>query len=357
MRILDLSHYPFFRQSRFGFYQLVYIRPTQICPARCRHCSARAKPGAGSTASLEMLAGWVPAVVSIPGIKWVGLEGGEPFCVLQQLNLILELAHKNGISTSVVTNAYWATDELKATRILQSLPRINFLVISADEFHEEYIPLQRVIAAYKAAKSQVDYLAVQTCVGPDYPQFMARFQEQAGEELWESIDIIESPLAFIGRARESGIMERPLPVSELPDGSCLFLGTPVLRENGEFIACCQQEVVLSSHPTIFHMGNLDASGAERFKSYVSSDVYFQTLRVFGPKAIAEAALKFNWGWRPRRYQRDNLCELCMDLSGNKQVVDGFRDTFNTPEYRKKLALGRSLIFAEQLSTILQEVVK
>ena len=354
MNILDPMQSPDLRSLRLGFYKLVYIRPTQLCPARCRHCSARAEPGAGLTTSLEQLSEWVPSIASLPGLEWIGVEGGEPFFVLPQLCSILQAADACGVSASVVTNAYWAVDGRRAEDILSSLPRIQLMIISADEFHAEHIPLGRVVHAVRAARGFVDRVAVQTCAGPGYPRFLASFREEAGEELWKRLEIIEAPLAFVGRATESGIMARPESSAELPDAACFFLGTPVVREDGAFIACCQQDVVLSPRPTIFHLGNIKDAGAANFKTRVDADIYFQTLRVFGPKAIAEAALKHDWGWRPRTYLRDHNCDLCMDLAAHPRVVDGFRKVFDTPEYWRKLALGRSVIYGEPLSELLGE---
>jgi hypothetical protein len=158
--------------------------------------------------------------------------------------------------------------------------------------------------------------------------------------------VIETHLQYIGRAQETGIMDRPEYDGELPDAPCIFLGTPVLREDGQFIACCQQDAVLSDPPNVYHLGNLKESSPLDLKAFVDEDVYFQTLRIFGPKAIAQAALKFGWNWTPRAYQRDNICDLCSHLTSNRQVVEGFRHRFNTTEYKRKLMLGRSVLYSE-----------
>jgi hypothetical protein len=346
MRIEELVRQTQFRSLRYGFYKLVYIRPTQLCPANCRHCSARAGPGAGRTADLDDLREWVPSIVSLPGIEWIGIEGGEVFAVMPQLKVILQTAQEYGIYTSVVTNAYWATDERQAREVLGRVPRINFLVISADQFHEEFIPLERVITALKVGLEFADRVAVQICIGDEDPPYTSRLFDQAGSELFDCIYVIETQLQYIGRARETGIMDRPECDGELPDFPCIFLGTPVLREDGQFVACCQQDSVLSSPPNFYHLGNLKESSPLDLKAFVDEDVYFQTLRVFGPKAIARAALKFGWGWTPRTYQRDNICDLCSHLTSNRQVVEGFRRRFNTAEYKRKLMLGRSVLYSE-----------
>jgi hypothetical protein len=346
MNILDPLQAPGLRSLRFGFYRLVYIRPTQVCPARCRHCSARAEPGLGDTPSLERLAPWVQSVLAVPGVEWIGIEGGEPFAALPQLRFVLRAARDRGVSTSVVTNAYWAADERRAGKTLDALPRIQLLIVSADEFHEEFIPLRRIVHLLRAARGRVDRLAVQTCVGPGYAQFLERFRGEAGEELWEGLEMIEAPLAYLGRAKDDGIMEAPRASKEYPDAPCLFLGTPVMREDGVFVACCQQEVVLDRRPAFYHLGSLTEKTAAEFKAFVDADVFFQTLRVFGPGAVAAAAERHDWGWTPRTYQQDNPCDLCQDLTAHPRVIEGFRKASDTPEYRNRLALIRSVLYEE-----------
>jgi len=351
MNIIDWIQRSELRRLRYGFYKLIYIRPTAFCPASCRHCSARSGPSVQRTSNVEMLKKWVSSVISLPGVEWVGMEGGEPFAVPTQLELILRMAHQAGIATSVLTNAFWAIDMQRAREVLEKLPKIDFLIISADEFHEEYIPLSRVVVALRAAREYVIRLGVQICVGPGYPAFRERFERLAGNDLLASIDIIETPLQYIGRAKESGIMGDPEYVNELPEGACLFLGTPVLREDGIFVACCQQEAVLEKRPNLFQLGNLDKHNAQEFKDLVDTDVYFQTLRVFGPKMIAETAIQYHWGWEPRPYLKGYDCDLCMHLASHPKVVEGFRHALDTPEHRKKLALGRSVIYNEPLSNV------
>jgi hypothetical protein len=276
-----------------------------------------------------MLEDWVSSITALPGIEWIGVEGGEPFAAPAQLEVILRIAKERGVSTSVLTNAYWAKDERRAREVLKKYPKIDFLIISADEFHEEYIPLSSVVTALRAARDHVERLGVQICTGPI-----------------ESIDIIKTPLQYIGRAQETDIMNQPEVSTQLPEAICHFLGTPVLREDGILVACCQQDAVLSRQRNLFQLGNLIDYDAEELMARVESDIYFQTLRVFGPKKIAKMAMSNSWGWEPKAYQRGNVCELCMHLASNPKVVDGFRETFDTPQYRAALKVGRSILFDE-----------
>jgi len=330
---------------RFGFYKLIYIRPTQFCPLSCRHCCGSFGFDKKDTATTEDLRKWVHSVGTTECVEWIGIEGGEPFAVLSELRVLLSNAQEYGLSTGVLTSAFWALNDREAKNILSKIPLISFLVISADEFHEEFVPLARIAYALEAGLERGSAVGLQICKGPNYEAFMERLHFELGENLLNQVDILITPLQYIGRARNlvsfSGELEK-----SLPEGRCLFLGTPVIREDGAFVACCQQEVVLNDVPVLFHLGNMNSKSIIDFMSYVDSDVFLQTLRVYGPKFIAQKAVEHRWNWQPAEYRFDNICELCINLTLNPQVVESFRNHYDNPEYRHEIALARLACYGE-----------
>ena len=342
IQISDLRH------LRYGFYKLIYIRPTQLCPAKCRHCSANSGPDVGKSAPINILQHWVRSICEIEQLEWIGVEGGEPFVALPQLRLILDIANSFGKKTSVLTNAIWAENMHIAELVIKKLPRISYLLISADEFHQEFIPLERVINALKIGREYCDRIGVQLCVGPGYSAFLQQFLAYAGDEITPDVDLIETPLQYVGRAKSTGCAPTPEFTQTLPEGPCIFLGTPVVRENGSFVACCQQDVVLGNDPDMFHLGNLTNFTARELMAKVDSDIYLQTLRIFGPSFIANVAQENGWNWKPKEYVCGLICDLCCDLANHPDVVEKFRNTYNSPNYLASLTLGRHLLYDEKL---------
>ena len=331
---------------RHGFYKLVYVRSTRRCPLQCRHCCASSGPSAGIGARPEQLRRWAESIGKLEAAVCMGIEGGEPFVALDALRAALDAASRAGLSTAVLTSAFWADDPHAATRILRSLPRISSLIISADEFHEEFVPLSTVAHAIEVGLEHADHVGIQICLGGDKDAFMERLHDEIGEDLLSETDILMTILQYTGRATTTGVAERPAEVEGLPEGRCPFLGTPVIREDGVFVACCHQEVVLGDGPALLHLGNVDEMDVAEFMAQVDSDVYLQTLRVYGPKAIALEAMEKGWGWRPRAYREGDICDLCRDLTARPELVARFQREHGDPDYRRELALARLMAYSE-----------
>jgi radical SAM protein with 4Fe4S-binding SPASM domain len=87
--------------------------------------------------------------------RWISFTGGEPFLVYSLLSSLIEHTLKRGLLSEVVTNCNWATTRKKALELLPPLKDsgLNALNISVDDFHQEFIPLERVRNCYEVAKS------------------------------------------------------------------------------------------------------------------------------------------------------------------------------------------------------------
>lgn len=331
---------------RYGFYKLVYITPTRFCPSRCRHCCIDAGPEQTLTASADELRRWVRSVGDAGPVEWLGIQGGEPFAIVDELRAMLEAARDAKLPAAVVTNGGWATSPRAARDVLGSLPRISLLVVSADEFHEEFVPLRSVRHALEAGLACAERTEMQICEGPGHAAFMARLEEAVGRDLLSQAPITLAELGCTGRAAASGVASPPERTEEWPQGRCLFLGTPVIREDGTFVACCQPDVVTGDGPSPLRLGRMSDGSVARFLEQVDRDVYLQTLRVYGPRAVAVEASAHDWGWAPRRYARGIVCDLCRHLAACPGVFRAFRERHDNAEYRRELALARLAAYGE-----------
>jgi hypothetical protein len=335
-----------FLALRFSFFKVVNIQLTKRCPLKCRHCAVDAPAGMLAAADPVHLRRWVAGVSKAGPVEWLSVSGGEPFAAMTELAALLEAATEHGLSTQVATSGYWAGSARAARDTLLNIPAISFLIVSTDEFHEEFVPLPTVVRAIEAGLALAGHVGVQITIGPDHDAFMKRLHDRMGAEFLRQVDIIEVPLRWSGRARSTGVAQAPARDTRLPEGYCLMLGAPVIREDGALVACCHSEVVQGREQTALCLGNLKERTLAAYMARVDSDVYLQTLRVYGPQAIAREATGQNWRWRPRRYEAENICDLCRDLAANPQVIEGFRSLHDTPQYRRELALMRLVRYGE-----------
>ena len=322
------------------------MRPTQICPLKCDHCSANSGPDTGQTASVDELRCWVKSVCKTKKVEWIAIEGGEPFAVPKQLHTLLQVVNECCISSAVLTSGFWAQSLRRAERVLANLPSISLLMLSVDEFHQRQIPIQFIGNAIEAGLKYANKVIIQICIQPDDESFLSYIKKELGVRLYSQIGIITVPLQPSGRALTTGVMPEPEITTQILDYPCLFLGTPVVREDGVFVACCQQDVVLRDNPSLFHFGNLNEQSAEELMNRIDADPYIQTLRVFGPHRIAELAIEHNWGWKPKSYRKNNICDVCRDLSSHHGVVKGFYKLSASKHYKRLLAASRLILYGE-----------
>ena len=202
------------------------------------------------------------------------------------------------------------------------------------------------ITSAKAQARELAEIGITMFIEHGNLNYCQQLYDELGPDLLAQVDIMMTPLQYVGRARSTGVADAPGLSEELPEGPCAFLGTPVLREDGMLVACCQQDVVLADDHELLHLANLSARSVAELMAQVEDDVYLQTLRVYGPKYIAELAMGRDWGWEPRPYARDHICDLCLHLAAHPGLIKAFRVEHDTPEYRRELALARLALYGE-----------
>jgi hypothetical protein len=127
---------------------------TYQCNIECRHCGPLCGPSDKEWMTLDEMKDLIQQAGAL-GAKNVVFTGGEPTLLGPRLNDLLEYARTDiGIgSCRIVTNAAWAKSYDRAKELLRGwkdsgLDEVN---ISCGEFHLEFVPLEHVANAYRAA--------------------------------------------------------------------------------------------------------------------------------------------------------------------------------------------------------------
>lgn len=125
---------------------------TYWCNAKCAFCYVYSAPDRGGKMSaVDAVAFWrgllAQATCGGRGMR-IHLAGGEPFGDWPQLLSIVRAARDAGLPPleKIETNAYWAIDDNLIRARLEQLDAfgVEMLHISADAYHQEFIPLDRV---------------------------------------------------------------------------------------------------------------------------------------------------------------------------------------------------------------------
>lgn len=132
---------------------------TWWCNARCASCYLSCGPGRRGWMDVDDAVRWWGelAAASPHGCR-VHLSGGEPFGDYPRLIEICRRAAREvppdaGPLEKIETNAFWCTDEAVVRRRLSELDAAGMgkLVISADPYHQQYVPIERCRLAARIA--------------------------------------------------------------------------------------------------------------------------------------------------------------------------------------------------------------
>jgi len=130
---------------------------TYWCNARCASCYVCSSPRAGGDMTVDRgLALWRGLQdASAHGCR-IHIGGGEPFGRWDTLIELARAARREGLGplAAVETNGFWATDERIVRERVAALAGAGMarLVVSADPYHQQYVPIERVRLAARVAR-------------------------------------------------------------------------------------------------------------------------------------------------------------------------------------------------------------
>lgn len=201
---------------------------TYWCNARCASCYMNCSPRESIRGQMSVdaaLAIWRGLVEASPHGCRIHLSGGEPFGDWERLIQLCRRAHdegflgalgKQGPLASIETNAFWAVDEQVVRERITDLNQAGMgkLVISADPYHQQFVPIQRCILAARVATEILGLDRVQVrwrdCLEEGRPGTGARTREESFAQY-----------AKKGRERLNGraadMLAKYLPLKDLAD--------------------------------------------------------------------------------------------------------------------------------------------
>ena len=292
---------------------------TERCNIRCAHCLVGCEPTAGRTMCPSVVSEAVEAAAEL-GIPLLSASGGEPLLARPTLNKLLEEASEVGIPVRMVTNASWAKTEAKTRVILERLATLGLthLSISADPYHQEYVPLENVKRIVSAAQD----LPIRPEINLVLSRDDATLTILETTARWD-VPIAITPIVHQGRARE-------LRNNLFFSGEC-FIGCQVVRSPGVDVegtvnVCCNMSGHLwrATNPQWpFRISHADHRGI-RAALERHDNTFTRRLMRWGPMLMATLVAK-RLG---ESVELSGPCEACAYLSANverTQVVESLED--------------------------------
>ena len=329
----ELLEMPFLRN--IGFIM------TYKCQVACPHCIIEAGPHRKEEMLLSDAFNWIQQIANYREgyIKVLSLTGGEPFYNIDHLKKIATFGENSGLLVSVVTNAFWASTQEEAVRILRELPAIKMFAISTDVYHQASIPFERVKNAILAAKEcDVPYnIAVCTENEDDleYKEVMKKLQDVT------EMEAINTAVTFpAGRALKKISMLKYQTSEEPPISACSAGSSPIVFPDGRVIACIGPVIDLQSpHPLI--LGDLRKNSLQEILDQAELNSILHAIRIWGPRKLISIIKESGLSQAlPQKYIKNSVCNACYNLMSNGKIVEFLLQLAEDYEFKRKVAYAR-----------------
>lgn len=298
---------------------------TLQCTAECANCGTSSSPRVKVRLEEDRARALIEEA-ALEGYNLVAFTGGEPMLYGRRLFNLISLAKSRGLSTRLVSNAFWAISPQRAERIVarlkdSGLTEINF---STGDQHSRFVPVVNVIHAIRAALDQKMRVAVMiettalSRITTESIRTHPKFIEQIGEEDSFRVCFCESPWMPLS----------PHELEEYPPGVAInsenldrrtgcdsIINTSTVLADGRIMACCGLGTQGIPELEVGHVGEMSLQTA--FDS-TKEDFLMRWIRDEGPeKILAWAATKdpsIEW-----ENQYAHRCQACKRLYSDEKV--------------------------------------
>jgi len=283
----------------------------------------------------------IDALHSLSPLRLVIFTGGEPLLLGKDLLDTISYADSFGISTRVVTNAFWADTPENAGKVLSELREAGLkeINVSTDDFHAPYVPFENVRNVYNGIRGMgfVSFVVANCVIGgdvitPEYivqelgDEFYFRYEDNGNEaplpppsEDGTTYVLSNRTLQRLGRAQAPGISDKiknPRNQTQMNVGCRNIAADAVLSADNHLLLCCG---VYAGGLAILDRGEfLVSSVAETFEK-AHDDVFVNAIAHLGPYTIRNFILSHDPSVVfPEMYA--HVCEICQSILTNDKAV-------------------------------------
>jgi hypothetical protein len=251
----------------------------------------------------------IEEAAGFPTLRLVAFTGGECFLLGVALDAAVRRAHDLGLDTRVMTNGYWAVNRSAAAVRVRSLQQhgLDELHLSTGAQHEEFVPVERVAFAARAAAEQ----GLKTSIWVEERSNEAYGVERLIEPLAE---LVADGRVSIGRQRW-GAWEDPNSVTTRGCDSVLTVlsVTPDL----DLMACCG--FTMESTPAL-RLGSVCELSISEVLAAPPDDFLKIWLHVEGPERILDFIAEHDPTF-VRPAANLETCDACAYLHGDRKAQE------------------------------------
>jgi len=301
------------------------------CNALCAHCGVSSGPQATGRLTTETVLAAIDDAAAL-GLSTLELTGGESFLVYRDLLAYVERACRHGLDTSVDSNGFWAKSVAVARRRLEPLRRrgLRRIVFSTDRYHQEHVPLSRVLCALRAARELGLETSVTVCALAGDDELLSTVAALRRQGTAVHVQRI-SPF---GRAASLPRARMLRSTFEQAGAPCRAVHAPTVAPDGRVTLCCApptrlEPAVARQSPLV--LGWLDREPLAAILRRARRDPLLRLLAAGGPGALANRLRELDGALLPPREDGYfGSCDLCLEVLASRPRVERLRGVLPAP---------------------------
>lgn len=314
------------------------------CNARCRCCLWGDELSRSDRLDVEEAKGWIDQAGDLGACRRLGFSGGESFLYPREMLALSGYALSRHRSVSVAsTNAFWAKTPQRARQVLEPLRQAGMgeLLLSADEFHQEYVPLERVRNALEAALNLEMSCTVQTIITGSSLR-LAEVQRRLGFEGGSRIQWAEIHCTRTGWAATRIPAAEFTPREDAMTSYCSMMRPIIVRPDGGVYLCCGATFAADG----LIAGNLRSESLKSILDRAEWDSLFNSLALANGPLVAAQVLQADKSTEPLF---STSCEACQQLLGQSAAAERVRSVLEPR--RSELFLKRTILAQEDQASL------
>jgi|GEM_PF-1962805 len=317
-------------------FRTVGLALTLQCNFECAHCITESGPRTRAQFTLREATRLIDGIAAES--ENICFTGGESLLRKDLLLKCLRRAKDRDLVPTLVTNGFWARDESSTRRMLAELADGGLfgICVSLDRFH---LPFVRQEHAQRIAALASEYglqHIVRICHTKDdeFPDVMKKDPSSKG------IRFHEVQVLRLGRAKSfpPACFDR---APDCPNHHCTTVLSPLALPSGLVQACCGPGIHFSRENPL-NLGNWREESIRTILHRARTDAFTMMLNNFGPVGFLRMVRERNGriaGFRKRRTYT-GICELCLDMLNNRDLVRAAERLFEDRELQMKMIAGQ-----------------
>lgn len=291
---------------------------TDRCSASCDICCFSCSPDKKNFLNKEVIKDYINQMAEIKSEtneeKTVAFTGGEAFVCYDTLKECMTYAKSLGLSSSVVTNGFWAKDELKTRKIFQELTdaRLTGMALSVDIYHQKYVPIQCIKNILRVSKDFNVKIKIRIMMLKDDDSFQQTI-EKLRPEIY-GFPINTNPFYPVGNAAKLFPADKFIRIYKSETAVCPFDRSIVAMFNGDILMCCSQFCYFMP---ILKIGKFGKTSIKKAVENISENNFIYVMLHNSLGWFAKLAKKLNF---PVEDYYCAPCHLCYELFSNEDFI-------------------------------------